>query len=75
MRSSKPRRRLRANGSAALCGLCEVIGVYEPARAILDDGSDLPGALLTLPLELQMPGSILVHERCYAERSIDREKG
>jgi hypothetical protein len=58
------------------CPYCgDVIGVYEPARVILDDGSDRPGSLLTLRFELQTPGSILVHERCYAERVSDRPKG
>jgi hypothetical protein len=56
------------------CPYCgDVIGVYEPARVILDDGSDLTGSLLTLHLELQSPGSSLVHERCYAERDSDRQ--
>jgi hypothetical protein len=53
----------------------EVIGVHEPARVILDDGSELPGSLLTLRPELQTPGSIAVHERCYGDPGIDRQEG
>jgi hypothetical protein len=51
------------------CSHCgDLIGVYEPARVILEDGSDLKGSVLTLGFELQPPGSSLVHERCYAAR-------
>lgn len=56
----------------ARCG--DVIGVYEPARVILDDGSELPGSLLTLRSELAAPGSIAVHERCYEQRVIDDQE-
>lgn len=46
----------------ALCG--EIIGVYEPARAILSDGAERSGSRLTLREEFQAPGTIAVHERC-----------
>jgi hypothetical protein len=74
MRSSERRRRSVCDGSAVLCRCGEVIGVYEPARVIFDDGSELPGSLLTLRSELETPGSIAVHERCYAELGSDRQK-
>jgi hypothetical protein len=58
------------------CPYCgEVIGVYEPARVILDDGSELPGSLLTLRSELHTPGSVVVHERCHDNPGIDRQRG
>ena len=57
----------------ARCG--DVIGVYEPARVIFDDGSELPGSLLTLHSELETPESIAVHERCYGKLDSDRQNG
>jgi hypothetical protein len=57
------------------CPYCgDVIGVYEPARVIFDDGSELQGSLLTLRSELDTPGSIAVHERCCGELGSDRQK-
>ncbi|HEX5923141.1 MAG TPA: hypothetical protein VFY45_04875 [Baekduia sp.] len=46
----------------ALCG--EIIGVYEPARAIMGDGTERRGSRLTLRDELRAPGTIAIHERC-----------
>jgi hypothetical protein len=46
------------------CG--DIVGVYEPARLLLSDGTEHHGSALTLAEELGMPGGILVHERCYA---------
>lgn len=57
----------------AHCG--EVIGVYEPAWVILDDGTELRGSRLTLASELETPGNIAVHERCYDDLDIDRHNG
>ena len=55
------------------CPYCgDVIGVYEPARVVLDEGSELAGSLLTLRSELQTSGSVMFHERCYGERVLDR---
>jgi hypothetical protein len=73
MRALNPGRRVWAmdRPRCTYCG--EVIGVYEPARVILEDGSDLPGSLLSLRLDLQTPGSVVVHDRCYGERVVDRE--
>lgn len=45
--------------------LREIIGVYEPARAALSDGTDLPGSWLTLRSELQAPGAVAMHESCH----------
>jgi hypothetical protein len=57
------------------CPYCgDVIGVYEPARVIFGDGSELQGSLLTLRSELDTPGSIAVHERCCGELGSDRQK-
>jgi hypothetical protein len=51
------------------CPCCgEVIGVYEPARVILGDGTELKGSPLTLRSECQTPGSVVVHERCALEK-------
>jgi hypothetical protein len=51
------------------CPYCgEVIGVYEPARVVLEDGNHVPGSLLTLRPELQTPGAVAVHERCALEK-------
>jgi hypothetical protein len=45
------------------CG--EIVGVYEPARLLLSDGTEQHGSRLTLGEELGMLGGILVHEHCY----------
>ncbi len=55
------------------CG--DVIGVYEPAWVILEDGTELRGSRLTLSLELEMPGSIAVHEYCHVDFVLDRWRG
>ncbi len=47
------------------CG--ELIGVYEPALVIDEDGNHLRGSMLTLRPELVTPGSSVVHERCYRD--------
>jgi hypothetical protein len=56
------------------CG--EIVGVYEPARLLLTDRTEQQGSRLTLGDQLDTPGGILVHERCYAafrqERGDDR---
>ena len=45
------------------CG--EIVGVYEPARLLLSDGTEHDGSPLTLGQQFDMPGAIVVHERCY----------
>ena len=45
------------------CG--EVVGVYEPARLLLSDGTERPGSLLGLGELLQAPRAVVVHERCH----------
>jgi hypothetical protein len=47
----------------AHCG--EIIGVYEPARLALPDGTERHGSPLTLGDQLSTPDSVVVHERCY----------
>jgi hypothetical protein len=47
------------------CG--EIVGVYEPARLVLGDGSDRRGSLLTFGDELDVAGAIVVHEWCYPD--------
>jgi hypothetical protein len=69
---------LRASGIAEMevlrCAHCrDVIGVYEPAWVILDDGRELRGSWLTLGAELETPGSTAVHEGCYGELRLDRQ--
>lgn len=51
----------------------EVVGVYEPVRVVLCDGSELRGSWLTLARELRAPGSVAVHESCYAQRTVDAD--
>ncbi len=47
------------------CEICqEVIGVYEPMRVILCDGSERTGSRLTLRDELRQPGSVALHKDC-----------
>ncbi|MHB8693113.1 MAG: hypothetical protein ACYDHH_17895 [Solirubrobacteraceae bacterium] len=48
-----------------------MIGVYEPAWVILEDGSERPVSLLTVGSELHGLGALLVHERCHTERRTD----
>ncbi len=58
------------------CAYCrEVIGVYEPTRVILEDGSELRDSRLTLRSELDRPGSVAVHERCLGAFDVERQKG
>lgn len=47
----------------AHCG--EIVGVYERARLLLPDGTERYGSARTLRDELETPGGIIVHERCY----------
>jgi hypothetical protein len=48
------------------CAHClDVVGVYEPARLVLLDGTERHGSPLTLGDELGTSGSVIVHERCY----------
>ena len=59
-----------------LCACCgEIIGVYEPIRALLPDASERQGSLLKLEAELQAPGVIAVHEHCYEKFMQTREQG
>lgn len=44
------------------CG--EIVGVYEPARLLLSDGTEQHGSRLTLRDQPGPLGGILVHERC-----------
>jgi hypothetical protein len=55
------------------CG--EIVGVYEPTRLLLAEGSDRRGSRLTLGDELAAHGAILVHERCYADFQRSRGQG
>lgn len=49
------------------CGYCgEIVGVYEPIRLLLPDGSDRRGGVLSLGDQLAAPGSTVVHEGCHA---------
>ena len=48
------------------CAYChEIIGVYEPARVMLRDGTELKGSTLTLADQLEAPGSVALHADCY----------
>jgi hypothetical protein len=48
-----------------LCEVCgQIIGVYEPARAIRADGVEVIGARDEFRCELQTPGTVAVHEQC-----------
>ena len=48
------------------CEYCgEIVGVYEPMRLLLPDGRDRRGSPLMLGDQLDVPGSTVVHERCY----------
>jgi hypothetical protein len=55
------------------CG--EVVGVYEPARVLLSDGTEQHGSRLTLRAQLGTPGVILVHERCHDAYTQERGDG
>ncbi len=57
----------------AQCG--DVIGMREPIRAILVDGSEHRGTSLTLGAMLEQPGSIAVHERCMPAFRSEQEGG
>jgi hypothetical protein len=48
------------------CAYChEIIGVYDPVRVMLRDGTELKGSSLTLGEQLKAPGSLALHARCY----------
>jgi hypothetical protein len=48
------------------CQHCdEIVGVYEPMRLLRPDGRDRHGSPLRLGDQLAVPGSTVVHERCY----------
>ena len=53
----------------AQCG--DVIGVYEPARVTLADGTELRGSWVTLRSALELTGISAVHEHCYHARKPD----
>ncbi len=55
------------------CG--EIVGVYEPARLLLSDGTERHGSALTLRDQLKTPGGIIVHERCYEAFAHQRGDG
>ena len=57
----------------AHCG--EIVGVYEPMRLLLPDGTHRPGSRLTLRDQLDAPGSTAVHERCYEAPEQRRTEG
>jgi hypothetical protein len=42
-----------------------VVGVYEPIRVILRDGTERMGSRLTLDAELRQPWSVAIHEHCH----------
>jgi hypothetical protein len=54
------------------CG--EIVGVYEPACVIEEDGRVRQGSRLTLGAELERPGAVVLHARCFAARRA-REQG
>jgi hypothetical protein len=48
------------------CAHCsDIIGVYDPARLLLPDGTNRQGSLPTLRAQLNGTLGVLVHERCY----------
>jgi hypothetical protein len=48
------------------CAHCrDVVGVYEPVRVVLSDGTERHGSPLTLGDQLGISGSVIVHEHCY----------
>lgn len=52
--------------SRLLCAHCgDIVGVYEPSRLLLSDGTEHCGSPLTLGELPQTPGAIIVHEHCY----------
>jgi len=55
------------------CG--EIIGAYEPARLVLSDGINLRVSPSTLGAEPVAPGSVLVHDACYAAFARERPEG
>jgi hypothetical protein len=59
-----------------LCAYChEIMGVYESVRVMLADGTELRGSPLTLGEELEAPGSVAVHARCYDVFQRGRSRG
>lgn len=60
----------------SLCAYCgEIVGVYEPIRVLLPGAGVLDGSLLKLEAELQAPGVMVVHERCYETFMHARDQG
>ena len=55
------------------CG--EIVGVYEPIRLLLADGSDRRGSTLSLGDQLAAPCRAVVHERCHATYERGRAPG
>ena len=53
----------------------DIVGVYEPARLLLSEGTELGGSPLTLGDELHTPGAIVVHERCYEDFEREHRHG
>jgi hypothetical protein len=43
----------------------DVIGVYEPIRVLLTDGTLREGSRLTLGEDLGAPGTLALHESCH----------
>jgi hypothetical protein len=62
---------------AVRCARCgEVIGTYEPALLMLEDGAEVHGSLLTLRSrpEFKAPGTIAFHERCHRAAQHDQSE-
>jgi hypothetical protein len=53
----------------------EIVGVYEPARLLVPDGSDRHGSPLTLGDQIEAPGSTVLHERCHEPFERARSQG
>ena len=58
--------------SCSFCG--EIVGVYEPACLIDADGRVREGSRLTLSAELERPGAVVLHARCFSAR-LERDGG
>jgi hypothetical protein len=58
------------------CAYChDIIGVYEPVRVMQRDGTELRGSSLTLGDQLEAPGSVALHARCYDPFEHGRSQG
>ncbi len=55
------------------CG--DIIGAYESARVIAQDGRVREGSPLTLGDELERPGAAVLHERCFSARGEHEQRG